>query len=44
MDANVIRSPIVGRALPGWNGAQDYLNALSQLMGVPVGGRYQLEE
>ena len=28
----------------GWNGAQDYLDALSRLMGVPVSGRYQLEE
>jgi len=37
-------SGVLCPALPGWNGAQDYLNALGELMGVTVGGRYQLEQ
>jgi len=26
----------------GWNGVSDYLNSISKLLGVPVGGRYQV--
>jgi hypothetical protein len=28
----------------GWNGAGDYFKGLSAMMGVPIAGRYQLEE